>query len=154
MSKPIFEHHLQKISKEELQEAVASYREGLDKNETTSCLVGLDDIQKMIAHYSNLLAYPEEYPKIIGFRIYFFRGGNQKFIRKNEKEFLNDEYAKVQDGKLQLNIIMVPVCDNKKHPNEQISKGFAKDMLVDEKCWVLIPGGENTGLCPTNCPKG
>lgn len=143
MPKQIFEHHLQEISNEELQEAVASYRKGLvsDPNETQSCMIDLNDLNHIIQEYSYPLSRDRRH--IIGFRIYFFRGGKSNCL---------DEYTINKNGEMQLNIIMVPVCDNKDHSYLPISKGFAKDILtVEEKCWVLIPGGENTGLCPKNC---
>jgi hypothetical protein len=142
MSVPIFKHHLQKISRSELNEAVVSYRKGLDKNETTSCLIGLEDIQRMIAHYSNLDKYPGLYDKIGAFRIYFFRED------KNRKYDMGKDLIQTLESdetKTQMSIIIVPV-------NHYLTSRSGDDMFDEDKCWVLTPGGENTGLCPKNCP--
>ena len=79
----MLKHHLSQISKKNLQDLLKSYREGLHENETHSCMIDLVDINKIVHEYSNPLSKNYK-AQITGFRIYFIRGGNSKFIKKSK----------------------------------------------------------------------
>jgi hypothetical protein len=135
MEKQIFFHHSKKITKTELEEAVKSYRDGLDPNETKSCIILWEELKQLVEKY------PDKKEPIGGFRIYFFREhAERKYIGPSQK------ILKVGD-KNQMSIILVPI--NKYNSS---SPAYAKDMFDENnECWVLTPGGEHTGLCPNNC---
>ena len=129
----IFVHRCQKISRKELKKDLESYRTNLPEGETKSCILDLEDIKALINHYSDPRNLKGSNP-INGFRIYFVRGGKYALTLKGGR-------------KRQLNIILVPTHQGKKFRCEDIFDG--QDDTA--KCWVLSPGGETTGLCPTNC---
>ncbi len=123
---------LKKITKKKLKEMVKSYRQGLDKNETKSCLLALTDIEQMIKYYSDLKNLNGENP-VDGFRIYFYRPeSDNRFLKVGKKN--------------QMSIILIPTN------NFDSNSSFANDMFnKNDECLVLWPGGETGGLCPTNC---
>jgi hypothetical protein len=134
MEEQIFFHHYQKITKAQLKEAVKSYQDGLDPNETKLCFILWSELEQLAKEYKK-----KEKP-IDGFRIYFFRADPFKKYNSDQK------ILKV-GAKTQMSIIFVPM--NKYNYS---SPAYAEDMFDEkEECWVLTPGGEHTGLCPNNC---
>lgn len=133
------------INKTDLKELVKSYRQGLDKNETKSCMIRLVDIQSLIKQYSNKKLLNGK-PAIDGFRIYFFRP-EPIALRGQPGKSIN----KV-GNKGQMSIILVPTNNyNEVRIGNNLS-GAADDMFIEKgECQVFIPGGEHTGLCPKNC---
>ena len=140
--------HCHKITKKELAEKTALYQKEVDKtNETKSCFLFLDDIKYLLEYYSDPRKLNGENP-IDGFRIYFFREDENR-----QYSYPGQKILKVGD-KTQMSIIVVPV-NNYQYPKEEGTSVFqAENMFnTDDECLVLTPGGEHTGLCPTNCPK-
>jgi hypothetical protein len=137
--------HCKEKTKKEIEEMLSSYRDQLDNNETRSCFLHLDDINYLITYYSDLTKLNGEEP-IKGLRIYFFR-------EEPDREYSRgDKILKVGD-KGQMSIIVVPT-NNFEDFYTKRERGFywADDMFnIDDKCLVITPGGEHTGLCPNNC---
>ncbi len=132
--------HYQLITRNDLKKKMASYWKDLDDNETQSCVLSLRDIKFLIDYYSDPQHLNGEKP-IDGFRIYFYRPDPSSNQNKGPKTI-----NRVGD-KGQLSIILVPT--NNFHGKPPL----CADNLFDQndKCWVLTPGGEHTGLCPNNC---
>lgn len=136
------------MTKAELKKAVASYRKGLHKNETTSCMISVNAIETLIKHYRdpNILKGKKA---IDGFRIYFHRP-EPKVMRG----LPGKSRRPIADGRGQMSIILVPT-----HNYNEVWKGDdciagSHDMFIEKgECKVFIPGGEHTGLCPKNCPQ-
>ncbi len=139
---PSIAYHTGNITKADLTAMTASYQTDLDPNETTSCLIKMADILKLISQYTDPDFLQGQKP-IDGFRIYFYRpepieiqGHPQKSISR-------------VGNKGQLSIIIVPT-NNYNHATVPISVS-ADNMFINGQCRVLTPGGETTGLCPKNC---
>ena len=150
--KSISNEHCKKKKKKELEDLAEDYSTDVDKNETRSCFLLLNDIKFLIEYYSDSKNLNGE-NAIDGFRILFFRENpNKKYSYPGQK------ILKV-GNKGQMSIILVPV-HNYKYPAEKIpiegKPAFQTEYMFDsnDECLVLTPGGEHTGLCPTNCPKG
>ena len=125
--------HCSFIKKTQLRKMVESYRDGLDANETKSCLISLKDLNYLIDYYESNKEFNTSDP-ITGFRIYFYRPD----IEKGNLIMVGD--------KVQTSLIIVPTNKYTKSP------AFANDMFdEDSDCLILTPGGEHSGLCPTNC---
>lgn len=137
MEQQIFFHHYQQLTKPEMRQAVKSYRTALHNNETTSCFMTLDNIKKLVDDTEKL--HGKE--TVEGFRIYFYRADPKKKYKDPNARILD------VDGKPQMSIMMVPITDYHKDGPRSAIDMFDKD----GKVWVLTPGGEHTGLCPTNC---
>ncbi|MGB4770651.1 MAG: hypothetical protein WBP58_04300 [Chitinophagaceae bacterium] len=137
MEQQIFFHHFQQLSKAELEQAVKLYRTGLHENETTSCFLTLDNVKKLVDDTEKLHGKG----KVEGFRVYFYRADPRKKYKDPNAKILD------VDGKPQMSIIMVPITDYKVDGPRSAIDMFDKD----GKVLVLTPGGEHTGLCPTNC---
>jgi hypothetical protein len=121
----------------------------LDENETRSCFLSLNDIKYLIEYYSGPERLNGE-KAIDGFRIYFFREDPNK-----KPTSMGQKILKV-GSKGQMSIIVVPTNNFVGLLPPYIGKPAfsAEDMFnIDNECLVLRPGGEHTGLCPTNCPK-
>jgi hypothetical protein len=149
MSTSIFKSHPVKINKKQLKQATASYENGLDSNETRSCFLDIHDINYLIKYYSDPKNLNGAQP-INGFRIYFYREDeNRQYSYYPEQKIL-----KVGD-KTQLSIVVVPVNNYRSLGPAKIA--FEADDMFNPKdndeCLVLTPGGEHTGLCPTNCGR-
>jgi len=135
--------HSIKESRESLKERLESYREGLPKRETKSCILRLTDIKALIDFYSNPDILNEENP-IDSFRIYLFREVPNKLYEPSGQKI-----AQIGD-KGQISFILVPT--NNFDDRDAEDKSSANDMFdYNNECLVLYPGGETTGLCPTNC---
>lgn len=51
-----------------------------------------------------------------------------------------------------MSIMVVPTYNYTHLENSEYGSCWADDMFDEEdKCWVLTPGGEHTGICPPNC---
>jgi hypothetical protein len=133
------------ITRDGLKEMVKSYRENLDNNETRSCLLALADIKSLIDYYSDRSNLDQE-AAIDGFRVYFFRQEAGKEYSPYEQKILN------VGSKGQMSIIMVPVHNFKDTWKDNKRTLYCDDMFnKNNECLAIWPGGEATGLCPTNC---
>ncbi len=136
------------IDKTELTMLVKSYRQGLDKNETTSCMIRLEDIKALIKKYSAKKLLNGR-SAIDGFRIYFYRPEPTP-----TRDFPGRTIYPIANGKGQMSIIFVPTHNYKEIRNDVDVRGASHDMFIENgECEVFIPGGEHTGLCPKNCPQ-
>ncbi len=137
MDKLIFPHHYQQLSKADLSEAVQSYRKDLHPNETRSCILLWSELKQLVADTEKIHGDGS----VDGIRIYFYRADDRKeYIGPGQK-------IHAVGDKTQLSIMVVPM-----NRYNYSSPAIAYDMFDQEgKVWVLIPGGEHTGLCPTNC---
>jgi len=135
--------HSIKETRESLRKRLNSYREGLPEGETRSCILRLRDIKALIDFYSNPDILNKETP-IDSFRIYLFREVPNKLYPPS-----NQKIAQIGD-KGQISFILVPTHNFNDRDAEDRSS--ANDMFdYNNECLVLYPGGETTGLCPTNC---
>lgn len=146
---PVMGVHCKASTQDAIKEMRKSYLDGLYKDETTSCMIALDDIKYLIEYYSD----PENLggaDPISGFRIYFYRPDPITIENLPGKTI-----ADIGGGKGQLSVIIVPTNNYREERFGHGLKGLADDMYnIDDQCLKLIPfGGEHTGLCPPNCPK-
>ncbi len=136
------------INKTELKGLVKSYRQGLDKNETTSCMIRLSDVEALIKHYRDTDILNGQNP-IDGFRIYFYRPEPTP-----TEGIPGRKIYPIADGRGQMSIILVPTHNYNEVRNDGDVRGESHDMFIENGvCQVFIPGGEHTGLCPKNCPQ-
>lgn len=143
--------HCKETTKQKFVEKLKSYQndKDLDENETKSCFLFAEDIKYLLAYYSDPQNLNGEKP-IEGFRIYFFREDENR-----PYSYPGQKIQKLINGnKTQMSIIVVPV-NNYQYPNLVGTSVFTADDMFnkDDECLVLTPGGETTGLCPTNCPR-
>ena len=137
MDKLIIDRHLQQVSKADLVKTLHPYRKNLPSGETTSSIILLSELKNLIDKTEK----EHGEGSVDGVRIYFCRPDDRReYIGPNQK------IGKVGD-QTQLSIIMVPM--NKYNYS---APAIAYDMFdSDGNIWALTPGGEHTGLCPTNC---
>ncbi|MBI2730297.1 MAG: hypothetical protein HYX40_06040 [Sphingobacteriales bacterium] len=146
--------HCKTKTKQELKEKTSAYRQELNdynnSNETASCILLIEDIKYLIEYYSDPANLNGENP-IDCFRLYFYRQDEGRPYPSTGQKIL-----KVSNGKGQMSIMVVPANDLNALPPDQngVVHFTSTDMFSsDDKCLMLTPGGESTGLCPTNCGK-
>ena len=135
--------HSKKESRVSLRKNLESYRQGLPAGETRSCILRLSDIEALIKFYSDPKHLNGE-NAIDSFRIYLFREIPGKLYPPSGQKI-----AQI-GSKGQISFILVPTNNFIDRDAKDMSS--ANDMFdSNDECLMLYPGGETSGLCPTNC---
>lgn len=129
-----------------LQKWVKNFADNIKNSDiefyTLSAKIGFND--SSMPNGENLKEFADKMVelKANGFRLYFIRYDKDK---EGDGEYLGTGRPPVYfaNGLSQVSIAMVPTVND---GLDVVRTGDKKD-----KVWVLVPGGETSGLCPVDC---
>lgn len=133
----------EKISYANLEKWVKAYKNSkYDENETNNCMISLKQLESFMnyIHQENIELGRQKKSIIDKVRIYLVRDyalhGSPCQTPKGEQS--------------QISFVIVPMTDYSNDYNKTSHAG-GKDYIVNGNICIVTPGGEGSGLCPTNC---